>query len=447
MSKPIRALFVASELTPIAKVGGLGDVIGTLPKALSDLGVDVKIVIPKYGEIDNRNLKLVISGWPTGFENERINVYKTKFPKSSVEVFLIENKKYLSRGPIYFEHTAFAGRFEEIQRFIFFSKAVFGLLNAEIFSSDIIHCHDWHTGALVTSIKRQTSSIKPKTIFTIHNLGNQGKWNFDKVTRWFGKNNFQKFGNNFNFIAEGVLNADLITTVSPSYAKEILTKEYGLGLENLLRKRRKDLVGILNGIDYGFWPVSAKASADKPYTHPHFGFVARLTYQKGLSLLLPIIPEFIEKYGAEFHFLGQGEARFEKWLEKLSKKYPKKVFVKIGFDEKLAHRIYAQSDFFLIPSAFEPSGLGQMISMHYGNIPIVRETGGLKDSVKHLKTGFVFKEKTSEALAKVMELAVDYFYNKPKQLKSMQKNCRKQDFSWGHSANKYKALYKNLLIS
>lgn len=157
--------------------------------------------------------------------------------------------------------------------------------------------------------------------------------------------------------------------------------------------------------------------------------------------------KFVEKYGAEFYFIGLGEKRFEDELKRLAKHYPKKIFFKMGFDEKLAHKIYAQSDFFLIPSFFEPCGLGQMISMHYGNIPIVRATGGLKDSVKHLKTGFVFKNKTPEALAKVIKLALNYFYNKLKKLKLIQKNCRRQDFSWSHSAKQYLRLYKTLLIS
>lgn len=459
-----KLLFVASECAPIAKVGGLGDVIGGLPKALSEIGIEVKIVIPFY-EAVNRRI------WKPKFVfklDKETSIYKTRLPESRVDVFLIYNERYLSRGPIYFERTAFASSKKEIDRFLFFSQAVCRLLaricadnNADKrggrigvnlrsslrqsaigWQPDVVHCNDWHAGALVKEISNWKLVIRiknkstqlpianyhlPKTVFTIHNLANQGKWG--------GRNP----------MAEGILTADKITTVSSTYAKEILTPEYGEGLDGLLRKRKVDLVGILNGIDYGFWPVR-QAWGRLRHRFPHFGFIARLTSQKGLDLILPLIPGLAEKEGARFYFLGQGEKRYEKALLHLAKRYPRHVYVKIGFDEKLAHKIYAESDFFLMPSLFEPSGLGQMISMRYGTIPIARATGGLKDTVKHLRTGFVFGKPSSVALLSAIKLAVEYFRS-PEKLAKMRKNCLKQDFSWEKSARKYKELYKKIVIS
>lgn len=420
MGRKVKVIFVASECTPIAKIGGLGDVIGSLPKALAELGVEVKIILPFYAAIDRKIWK------PKrlfDLDNET-SVWRTRLPKSPVEVFLIYNKKYLSSGDVYFSRTAFAQHHQEIRRFKFFSRAVFRLLQDSWLNwrPDIIHCNDWHTGALVREMR--DSKLEMRTVFTIHNLANQG------VTK------------RENLMAEGIKNANIVTTVSPTYAKEILTKKYGDGLENLLKKRAREnkLVGILNGVDYGFWP--------KKHTRvdniPTFGLVSRLTYQKGIDLLVPLVGEFVRKYKAQFWFLGQGEPQNEKVLEKLAHQYPKNVFSEIGFDEKKAHRIYRESDFFLMPSRFEPSGLGQMISMHYGTVPIVRATGGLKDSVKHLKTGFVFQKESVADLKKAMELAVEYFYNK-KKFAVIRRNCLKQDFSWSKSAKKYLALYKNLL--
>lgn len=415
----MKVLFVASEMTPIAKVGGLGDVIGSLPKALRKIGVDARVVLPFYEQIKKlRNLEIekLIS---YGIGNEKINVYRAITRDSSVPVYLIENKKYLSRGPIYFGRTAFVSSVTEVERFEFFSEAVLGLLKQpEFWRSDIIHCHDWHTGILIAMAERRPQGAR--TVFTIHNLANQGIWR--------GK----------NLIAEGIKNADLVTTVSPTYAKEILTKEYGEGLEKVLQKRAKEkrLVGILNGIDYDFWSKK-HTRLDKI---PTFGLVSRLTYQKGIDLVTLLVGEFVKKYKAQFRFLGQGELKNEKMLADLAKRYPNNFYAKIGFDEKLAHKIYRESDFFLMPSRFEPSGLGQMIAMHYGTIPIVRATGGLKDSVRDGKTGLVFEKASSADLKKAMIRAIKIF-SQPKKLVAMRKNCRKQDFSWDKSARKYKELY------
>lgn len=416
----MKSLFVASECAPIAKVGGLGDVIGSLPKALSKLGVEVKIIIPFYEQIQRHRWhpKLVFK------LDQETAVFKIKLPDSQVEIFLIYHRRYLSTGPIYSGRTAFVESVSEVDRFVFFSQTVAKLLQREdFFKPDIVHGHDWHTGALMAMLRNK----KLGTLFTIHNLANQGVWR--------GK----------NLMAEGIKNADIVTTVSPTYAKEILTKAYGAGLEKILRKRARErkLIGILNGIDYSYWPKIPHCHSHA-YGSPRFGFVARLTYQKGLSLLLPLVPEFVEKYKTDFYFLGQGEQRFEKELQRLAKKYPRQVHVKIGFDEKRARWIYSQSDFFLMPSLFEPSGLGQMIAMRYGTIPIVRATGGLKDSVQPNKTGIVFKSPSVSALRQAIKSAIKLFNNQPA-FEAIRRRCLRQNFGWDRSAHAYQQLYRKIL--
>ncbi len=489
----MKILFVASELTPIAKVGGLGDVIGALPKALSRLGIESEIVMPRYHFIPLKTLRLIKRGIKIQFAktSEKITLYQCALPKANVKVFLIENRKYLSTGPgPYFESSGVAGMKKEIERFIFFSKAVFVLLRKQILKSDIIHANDWHTGALVALARKseirnpekgrgplgtlRPKSETPKIIFTIHNLGNQGRWNVEEINQWFWSKNekpiFKKFGNDYNLIAEGILNADWVTAVSPAYSREILTREYGQGLEKIIQSRRRNLTGILNGIDYDFWNPQKDRFLSQTYsektanlksinksvlqrslklkndlTLPLFGLVARLTDQKGIDLITAGIKAFLKKYPSQFVFLGRGSTDYETALLKLAKEFPQAVYTKIGFDEPLAHRIYAASDFFLMPSRFEPSGLGQMIAMRYGTIPVVRSTGGLKDTVRHLKTGFVFKHAKSEEFWQIAGLAWNYYLKHQEELSVIQKNCFKENFDFNRSAREYKNLYEKVL--
>jgi len=439
----MKILFVASEMTSLAKVGGLGDVIASLPKALKKNGVDVSVILPFYETIRKKKLRVKKLGTleiQLAKERQKAAIYLTKPPNSSVEVFLVENKKYLGKGPVYFARNAVADSLKETKRFVFFSKIVYELLNSPkkiLPKFDIIHCHDWHTGALVSLLKNE----KP-VVFTIHNLGNQGAWKTKDIKQWLGEIPYTD--KKVNFMAEGIINADIVTTVSSTYAKEITTKEYGAGLEKLLQKRSRQgkLIGILNGIDYGFWPPQKQK---KTGSHsPVFGLVARLAHQKGIHLVTDIVPEFVEKNGVKFRFLGQGEPKNEKKLKSLKRSYPKNIRIKIGFDEKLAIDIYAQSDFFLIPSLFEPSGLGQMIAMRYGTVPIARATGGLKDSIIHKKTGFLFNKANSKALDRAMHDALRTYYDR-KKFKKIIQNCKKQDFSWKKSAPKYVKLYRKLI--
>ncbi len=478
----MKVLFVASELTPIAKVGGLGDVMEALPKALAKLGVQTSVVIPRYGFIPKKNMKMVARGVPVPLarEREKVDLFETKIPGTRVKVFLVENADYWTHAPEpYFEQTAFAGAEKEIQRFVFFSKAVCALIKAGYLKTDILHANDWHAGALVSLInagRKKNKTVKrfPKVVFTIHNLSNQGEWNAKEIDKWFfsghEKKIFKNFDGEHNFIAEGILNADWVTTVSPTYAREILTDRYGNGIDNILRKKSNKVTGILNGIDYDFFnPAKDPFIAKRFTTHsvvsgkqenkaklitslgltrgdvPLFGLVSRLTDQKGIDFVVKALHLFTGKHDARFIILGRGSADNEKALMAIAKEFPERVSVTIGFDEKLAHRIYAASDFFLMPSRFEPSGLGQMIAMRYGAVPIVRATGGLKDSVKHLKTGIVFHRESWKELFSVIQLAVKFYVKQPNRFLKIQKNCLKENFDFSMAAEKYLDLYKKVL--
>ena len=483
----MKVLFVAAELAPIVKVGGLGDVIEALPKALEKEGVEVSIVIPRYTFIEKDKLKLVAKDIPVPLARgvEKVSLYKGLAPRSPIPVFFVDNPTYLSTGPApYFDQTAFVGAREEIERFVFFSKAVEVLLKLEYLKADIVHAHDWHTGALVSLISNGKSQILknklpvtnyrlPKTIFTIHNLGNQGKWRAVDVDALLGKTVdaelFTHFDDAYNFIAEGILHADWITTVSKTYAKEILTKQYGNGMENVLTKRKKRLTGILNGIDYEFFnpetdqkifenfsPKNVEFKRKNKETlgqalrvpmgdAPLFAMVSRLTEQKGIDLVIKALTMFAGKHDARFVFLGTGAKEYEDALLEFQDEYPDRVAVRITFDETLAHRMYAASDFFLMPSRFEPCGLGQMIAMRYGSLPIVRATGGLKDSVRDMKTGFVFEKAIDLSLDKAMRQAFHIYKESPKKFSNMRQAAMTENFDFKKSAIEYKELYQKVL--
>jgi starch synthase len=434
----MRVLFAASECAPMVKVGGLGDVIGSLPKALKKIGVETAVILPRYEIVHTAGLKLAVADFPVTFRNkiESVKVYRGFLPKTKVPVFYVENNKYLSRGgPVYFSRTAVASESAEFDRFHFFSHAVYELLAFDKlpFQPDILHANDWHAGVLIRLLK--LSSLKLPSVFSIHNLGNQGIFR--------GRNS----------MAEGIAGADLVNTVSPTYAKEIQTKEYGVGLDDLFKKKKP--FGILNGIDYDilknkFSKKKTKLNLQKELKlseggqYPLFGLVSRLVEQKGIHLITPIIGRLIEKHQAQFIFLGVGGERYEKELEDLAKKFPKNVSANLFFSEELADKIYIAGDFFLMPSLFEPCGLGQMIAMHYQTIPIARKTGGLKDTVREGKTGFVFSGEKPEDLRRAVERAIKLFYNK-KEFAALRKSCGEQDFSWDKSAVRYKDLYKKLI--
>lgn len=474
--KGMKILFVASEAAPIAKVGGLADVIGSLPKALKKIGVDISVVIPFYEVVEiekdrlvlaNKNCSIMFEGKKTPF-----NVWKTNLPESDVPLFLIQNNDYF-QGGIYVEKDASSGGSElETSRFLFLSKAAIEL--AKLIKADILHCHDWHVGLIPFLIKKDKLPIK--TLLTIHNLGYQGIYSNRIVNKLLDT----YFIGEVNCLKEGILSADFINTVSENYAQEILMPEFGFGLEKYLKEREKNLVGILNGLDLRQFSPETDLYIERRYSVenlkdkqenksylqktyfgnvdpaiPLLGMVSRLATQKGFYLIEKVFHRLM-KENVQFILLGKGNKTLEGFFREKVKEYPDKFFAKIAFDEKLAHLIYAGSDIFLMPSVFEPCGLGQLIAMRYGTIPVVRAVGGLKDTVLPIEipnlqdsnsikgTGFLFDKYDPEEFLKAIKTALEAYKNK-KIWKQIQINGMKQDFSWEKSARKYLDIYKTLI--
>jgi len=469
----MKVLFIASECAPIIKVGGLADVVGSLPKTLKALGVNVSVALPFYGAINIKrgNLRLVRKNLSVIFQGrkENFNLWQTFLPGSRVPLFLIENKKYFSGESVYIESDASSGGSKrETARFLFLSVA--GVEVAKRIKTEILHCHDWHTAAIPFLVKKE--GFKIKTLLTIHNLGYQGIYSYDIVNNLLGTN----FSKNVNCIKLGILNADFINTVSSSYALEILTPRYGFGLEKYLQKRKKHLTGILNGLDSDLFNpetdsylkknYGAKNIKDKIYNKiylqkkcfksvnleiPILGIVSRLADQKGMDLIKDLFTSLMKK-NLQFILLGKGSKEYKVFFRKASKSFPEKCWVKIGFDEKLAHQIYGGADIFLMPSFFEPCGLGQQIAMKYGTVPVARSVGGIKDTVEPLRigkkkikgTGFLFQRYKAGEFLKALKDALKCYRTKDI-WEQIQINGMKQDFSWQKSAKKYKSLYKKIL--
>ncbi|MFH1255185.1 MAG: glycogen/starch synthase [bacterium] len=442
-----KILFLSAEVTPLAKVGGLGDVAGALPQALNKLGVDIRICLPFYGMIDQKKYpaEKIISRLPApaGDKNQAVDVWETYLPETDIPVYLIKHDFFNSKE--IYSH--------DLERFSFFTRAALEAAEKLNFRPDIVHANDWHTAMAADFIKqlnRQNSFFsKTKTLYTIHNLANQG------ITK------------TKNYMAEGILNSDIINTVSPTYAKEILTKEFGAGLENILFKRKSRLYGILNGIDTAFFNPETDSLIEQKYSQKNskektvnkialqkqlglaqnektalVGMVSRLVWQKGVDL----ISEEFSRLDCQFVFLGTGEKKYENALLKMAEKFPSRFSARIKFDEKLAHLIYAGSDMFLMPSRFEPCGLGQMVAMRYGTVPVVRATGGLADTVNG-KNGFAFKKYSSQELYKTINKALNVFYKDKKTWDRIKINGMKSDFSWDKSAREYLKIYEKIALT
>lgn len=470
-NKKMKVLMAAAEVAPFAKVGGLADVVGSLPPALKKQGLDIRVIMPKYGTIDAKKYKLkkILSNIeiPTGGKIEKVDVWKSKLPGSTVIVYFIDNKKFFSKKEVYFGNNA--------ERFAFFSLACVHVLKDIKFKPDVMHCHDFHS-ALITDIlkvsKLYNSYLKDvKTLYTIHNLNYQGKAETELLsTGNLSKNSLETLSvdakdGDINFMVQGILNSDAVNTVSKTYSKEIALKSYGAGLEKIIRANKTKITGILNGIDVDFFNPEKDKLIYKNYSSRNLkgklenklylqklfklpqnkdiavvGFVSRLAWQKGVEL---IDEALVASSDCQFVFLGTGHKEYETQLAKLAKKYPDKVSANIMFDVKLAQQIYASSDMFLMPSRFEPCGLGQMIAMRYGAVTIARATGGLDDTI-NAKNGFKFKEFRSIALRKSLHSALDVYYKKPKKWNKLVKKCMTIDFSWNKSAKEYIKIYKKI---
>lgn len=473
----LKVLFVAAEAVPFIKTGGLADVAGSLPKALTAQGVDIRVVMPKYENIPAEyQQKMKHIGETTvnlSWRSQYCGVLK--LTQDSVPFYFIDNEYYFKRSGLY-------GYDDDAERFAFFSKAVFEILPLIDFAPDIIHCNDWHAGMVSVFLKDQYHFKYPKlrTVYTIHNLRYQGVFGKDIMGDILGLDwkHFHEGGVEFdgdvNYMKSGIVYSDFITTVSQSYAEEIKCPFYGERLDALLREKSHCLAGIINGIDYDVYDprkdekIYYKYSTENIYDKvenkvklqeklglpqnrsiPMIGLVARLVAPKGLDLIAHVIEELISGENVQIVILGTGESQYEELFRNMAWKYPRKVSANIMFDNELAQQIYAAADMFLMPSQYEPCGIGQLIALKYGTIPIVRETGGLKDSVRAYNkydgtgNGFSFANYNAHELLFAIKKALGAYDDKAV-WQGIIKNAMKSDFSWQRSAKQYLKLYENL---
>lgn len=474
----MRVLFAVWELAPFFQVGGLGDVAYSLPKALFSLGVDIRVILPFYKALKLQGQRRkFIKRITVNYGNKRlsVNIYEISFIKYKIPVYILQNDDYLS--------------IPSRETFAFFDLAVIEIIkdNALNWTPQIIQCNDHHTG-LIPLLARH-NNLDLKTLFTIHNLQHRGESDIDTVEKigidskkcrlleWEIKRK------RVNFLLEGIVHADLINTVSPTYAKEILTEEHGAGLDEILKELKQKMYGILNGIDYdrrnpakdkslvynySIDKTDIKNGDKKIYSHlegkrlnkaflqekldfevtdkkPLIGFIGRFDGgQKGLEIIHKMLRR-IDLNKFQFVFLGQGEKDWEERFNWLFSFYPKSVHCTLQFDGRLATQIYAAADFLIIPSKFEPCGLIQMIAMRYGAIPVARATGGLIDSITDNEDGYLFKKYTSYDLEKRLMQAIKVWQNNKSRHDTMVAQAMKKDFSWFASARKYIDLFQKLI--
>jgi starch synthase len=479
----MRILLASSEVFPYSKTGGLADMVGALAKYLAKAGQEVGVVTPLYRSVRERatglqptQLRLQL---PLGRQLVSAQVMALE-PEEGLVIYFVEQPEFFDRVGLYQEGGEDYP--DNAERFIFFSKCVAHLARYLEWKPQIVHVHDWPVGLVPLLISHQKWmegwSNPPRTCLTIHNLAYQGVFPAAKYAltnlpwQYFNPKGVEFYGQ-LNCLKGGIVYADALTTVSPRYAREITTEEFGCGLDGVLRERQHSLIGILNGVDYAEWRttgnpflkysygpenLSQKTSAKlalqaemqlpENASVPLFGTVSRLVEQKGVDILLGALEEML---GADLQFvlLGSGEPRFEKAFLDLARRHPSKVAVRIGYDHGLSHRIEAACDFFLMPSRFEPCGLNQMYSLRYGTIPIVRTTGGLDDSVVApnedpvTADGIKFTEYSSRALAKAIRKALVLYAN-PELLQHFRLNGMEADFSWTRTAEEYLKVYQGL---
>lgn len=476
-----KILFAASEAVPFIKTGGLADVVGSLPRYFPTRLYDVRIIIPLYACMDQKflgNMELILeSQVRLNWRTQYVGVFRAKV--DGITYYLIDNKYYFN-GPTPYDNIVM-----DAEKFAYFSKAVLTVLPKIGFRPAIIHCHDWQTGLIPVFLYQDFWKDKfyrsMKTVMTIHNLRFQGRWYIDAIRditglpdEYFTFDRLESYGR-ANLLKGGIMFANEITTVSESYAREIQTPDGGEGLDRALAARRDHLTGICNGIDYKIFNpkkdpalVRQLASSIPCYKQenkkalqkeaglnqdPHaflIGMVTRLTDQKGLDLFAYRKEYLMENPCIQFVLLGSGEPQYENMLRSFAASYPGRVFVSIDYDEAFAHRIYAGSDAFLMPSMFEPCGLSQLMSLRYGSVPMVRETGGLKDTVEpyneyaHTGTGFSFSNYNAHEMSHMIEYAMHVYYDMPKEWAGIVERGMKKDFSWKRSVESYENLYERM---
>ncbi len=483
----MKILFAASEAVPFCKTGGLGDVAGALTEALRLRRHDIRLVLPKY-----RSVAAVSSGLfrlpftlsiPVGDKVHAVSVWEGRFGPGVV-AYLIDSPAHFDRGGLYGSPNG-KDYPDNDQRFILFSRAALEVARSAGFPPDVVHAHDWQAGLIPAYLKTVYRDdpffARTSSVFSVHNIAYQGVFprstlraaGFDEEL--FTPENLEYFGQ-VNFLKAGLVFADLISTVSPTYAEEVQSgEEYGRGMEGVLRSRAGDFVGVLNGIDTRLWNpsrdplIAQRFSARSPAGRaackrdlqrsvglrpepaaPLFGMVSRLDSQKGFDILLDILDDFIED-GAQAVFLGQGSPVYLAALRTLARKHPGRVAASSNFNEPLAHKIYAGADLFLMPSRFEPCGLGQMIALRYGAVPVVTPTGGLKDTVPPVSAdgkagaGFVAERTGTEAYRAALAAAVRRYRTEPRMWRSVVKRGMALVYDWKASAPKYVELYRRAI--
>jgi starch synthase len=475
----MKILHVASEAVPFAKTGGLADVIGSLPKELKRQGLDVRVILPKYEDIPQayKDAMQTLTWFDVylGWRKQYFGIQMLEH--DGVTFYFVDNEYFFKRNGLY-------GYGDEAERYAFFCRGVIEALTYLDFQPDVIHCHDWQSAMIPVLIKAHYSHLDfyshIKTVLTIHNLKYQGVFGREQLQDLFGLSDDYFTGlklelhGGASFLKGGLLYADRITTVSQSYAEEIKTPYFGENLDSLLRFREGELSGIVNGIDYELLDpmtdpslaVNYRDSIPKKQQNklalqerlglpvdgdtPMIALVTRLVQQKGLDLIQHILPELLS-LDAQWVIVGTGEAKYENMFREAAWTHPHKLSAQIAFDDSLARQVYAGSDMFLMPSQFEPCGIGQLIALRYRSIPIVRETGGLKDTVKPFNeftgegTGFSFTNYNAHDMLHTIRHAIFLYRNDREAWQKLHQNVKKVDFSWKKSAQQYIGLYEQII--
>lgn len=478
--KAMNILFATSEAHPLIKTGGLADVSGSLPRAIKNAKQEIRLILPAYPTaVENAGAPKPVASLDIPGISTRVTLLQGRLPGTRVSLYLVDAPTLFNRPGGPYSQKDGTDWPDNAQRFNVFCRTVteIAMNRAGLaWQPDIVHCNDWQTGLIPAWLALETD--RPATIFTIHNLAYQGLFSqaqfqaLNLPPDWWSMHTLE-FHNHFSFIKGGLVYADRLTTVSPSYAAEICTPEYGCGLDGLLTYRRQQLSGILNGVDYTVWNPGTDSQIKQRYTYRTLdrkqenkqalqkafnlpaaadkallGHVGRLVEQKGIDLLIDILPALVQR-PVQLVILGTGQKEFETALEQLALQFPDQLQVHLGYDERLSHLLEAGADIFLMPSRFEPCGLNQLYSLRYGTPPVVRGTGGLADSVTHTSestlqektaTGFVFTAATADALLKSIDRAL-YYYAQPRLWKQIIKTGMQQDFSWQRSAEAYLAVY------
>ena len=482
--KQLKICVTSSELTPLAKTGGLADVISALSVFLDDHGHDVRAVLPFYSSIDTGDLEIqAVKGLQDltiylGSHHVTYSIDSVILPGSQLKVYLVRCPQLYDRFGLYTNDA------DEHNRFIMLSRVAIEMCQHMDFAPDIFHCHDWHTALVPLYLKSiyawDRLFEKTRTVLTIHNIGYQGVFGADMVNDMgLGDRVHMLYQDDLadgrvNFLKLGIVYADLLTTVSPTYAKEVLGAEYGMGLQDVLQRRQDSLVGILNGVDYDEWDpgndpliphaYNSKRVAVKHKNKQHLmnelgldctddmplvGMVTRLVAQKGIELVEEVLPAMMQNRRFALAVLGSGEPHYEQFFAWLQQRFPGRVCFYKGFSNRLAHLIEAGSDMFLMPSRFEPCGLNQMYSLRYGTVPIVRKTGGLADSVQLFDpqsgkgTGIVFDDYIASALGWGLNFALDLYLDKNSR-RTLVRNGMAMDYSWEQQGQIYVDLFKRL---